>query len=80
MSQVMPNLWIGNISAANNKFLLIKNEIKSILSLGTEIGVPVFPTKFEYFVVGSQMTPNETIENLESCNILKHFLPCIKFI
>ena len=80
MSEVIPNLWIGNISAANNKFLLLKNEIKSILSLGTEVGMPVFPTKFEYFVVGSKVTPNETISDTENCNILRHLLPCIKFI
>ena len=70
MTQILPNLWLGDISAAQNKFLLLKNGIKSILSLGNKVGEPMYPTKFEYLVIGSSMTPDELIEEGPYCNIL----------
>ena len=80
MTEILPNLWLGDISAAHNKFLLLKNGIKSILSLGEKVGEPMYPTKFEYLVIGSSITPNEVIEDGEYCNILQHFISCISFI
>ena len=80
MTQILSNLWLGDISAAHNKFLLLKNGIKSILSLGENVGDPMYPTKFEYLVIGSSVTPNEVIKDGQYCNILQHFISCISFI
>ena len=80
MTEIVPNLWLGDISAAKNKFILLKNRIKAILSLGNRVGAPMYPTKFEYLVVGSSVTPAEVIQDGPDCNILRHFLPCLRFI
>lgn len=80
MTEILPNLWLGDMSAARNKFILLKNQIKSILSLGNGVGAPMYPTKFEYLVIGSVVTPAEIIQDGPECNILRHFLPCLRFI
>lgn len=71
MNKIMDNLWLGDYVGASNKFLLKKNGITHILTMGCGLP-PRFPTLFEYKVV--------SIYDCPSANIKQYFPSCIKFI
>ena len=85
MVEIVPHIWLGNLNAANNKTLLHKNDIKTILtiSLGRREELPPRFSKFNNYVL--ILTQNvgmldDNIPNFNSLNLLEHLMLPIRIV
>ena len=71
MNEVIGGLFIGDHVAADNKYILSRNNITHILTIGNGL-YPKHPQKFTYKWIAELDTP--------TANLKQHFAVCHKFI
>jgi len=71
MHFIVDGLWLGDMGAAYNKFMLKKNGITHILTVAQGI-LPKFPTMFNYKLIN--------ILDIPSANLKQYFQTCINYI
>ena len=71
LNEIIEGLFLGDHVASNNKYILSRNGITHILSVGQGL-YPKFPTKFTYKWVSELDSP--------TANLKQHFKACHRFL
>ncbi|KAH3756047.1 leucine rich repeat protein [Pelomyxa schiedti] len=69
--EILPNLWLGNARAGNNKNFLLSKHVTHVLSV-LPITKGPYPEVFNYLIL--------PVEDHDEANLLEHFSTCHKFI
>ena len=71
LNEIIEGLYLGDHVASSNKFILTRNGITHILTVGSGL-YPKFPQKFSYKWVTELDCP--------TANLRQHFASCHRFI
>ena len=71
LNEIVEGLFLGDHVASNNKYILARNGITHILTIGTGL-YPKFPQKYTYKWISELDAP--------TANLKQHFTACHRFI
>lgn len=71
LNQITDQIWLGDLVASQNRFILNKYGITHILTIGTGL-TPRYPTMYNYLHISELDAPN--------ANLRRHFDTCTDFL